>query len=168
MPVEWETYYLMIGSSAAALIGLLFVVVTLAGESKQPAAEVGSRTFVTPTVFHFGTIVVICSATLMPGLPPHLMALTTGVVAFLGLIYAGIVISRMVRRRVQVPHWSDPVYYGALPGLAYLWLIASAAAFWSGSRLGPYGIAVGSLALLLIGIRDAWDLATWLAFHRQP
>ena len=62
----------------------------------------------------------------------------------------------------------DYVFYGAFPGVVYLWLIAAAAGLWSDSLFGLYGLAVGTLALLLIGIRDAWDLAVWLIYHRDP
>jgi hypothetical protein len=43
MPLEWDTFYLMVGSSAAALIGLLFVVITLTANLDAAKAEAGSQ-----------------------------------------------------------------------------------------------------------------------------
>ena len=168
MPREWETYYFMLGSSAAGLIGLLFVVVSLTTNTRSPQSEIGSRTFVTPTVFHFGVVFVIGATVVMPGLPLPAVALAVGMPALLGFIYASVIVWRMARRGVSVPHWTDYVFYGAFPGVVYLWLIAAAAGLWSDSLFGLYGLAVGTLALLLIGIRDAWDLAVWLIYHRDP
>jgi hypothetical protein len=175
MPGEWETYFLMVGSSAAALIGLLFVVVTLAGEAAtrepaqpaDPAVERGARTFVSPTVFHFSVIVVICAVALIPHFSPHAMAAVAAIAGLFGLAYTAVVLSRLLGRRINVPHWTDPIYYGALPAIVYLWIVLSCIFVWSGSERGAYGIAIGTLGLLLVGIRDAWDLATWLTFHRQ-
>jgi hypothetical protein len=42
MPAAWETFYFMVGSSSAGLIGLLFVVVTLSADTKVPRAEIAS------------------------------------------------------------------------------------------------------------------------------
>jgi len=33
---HWESFYVIVGSSAAALTGLMFVVITLIADSKQP------------------------------------------------------------------------------------------------------------------------------------
>jgi hypothetical protein len=80
--------------------------------------------------------------------------------------YVAFALSRMVWGAPAAPRWTDFIFYGALPGLAYLGLVFAAAAMWSGSEIGPYATAAGIMALLLIGIRDAWDLATYLTYQR--
>ena len=167
MPREWETFYFMVGSSSAGLIGLLFVVVTLSAQSDSAKAEVASRTFVTPTVFHFGVVLLISTVAVMPDVPVSAMALAIAVIAVTGVALAGAIITRMVRGAVSVTHWSDYVFYGVLPGLAYLCLLTSAGSLWRGAGAALHGIALGALALLFIGIRDAWDLAIWLTYHRE-
>lgn len=166
MPLEWETFFFMVGSSATGLIGLLFVVITLTSETNVERAEAGSRTFVTPTVVHFSAVLLTSAVAVMPGLSPQAAALAIGIPALVGFLYAGMIVSRLIRRIPSVPHWTDYVYYGLFPAAVYLCLIVSGAGLWSGAALGHYGIAVGALALLLVGIRDAWDLATYLAYHR--
>lgn len=166
MPHEWETFYLMVGSSSAALIGLLFVVVTLTSDEDPARAAAAARVYVTPTVFHFGAIVLISAAAVMPQLPGLTMAFVIGVPAVCGLVYVTISLYRMIRALPSVPHWTDYVFYGILPGLAYLCLFLASVAVSAGAEIGPYAVATGALALLLIGIRDAWDLATYLTYNR--
>ena len=166
MPLEWETFFFMVGSSATGLIGLLFVVITLTAERNTERAEAGSRTFVTPTVVHFCAVLLVSAVAVMPGLPAQAAALALGIPALVGFLYVGMIVTRLVRGIPSVTHWTDYIFYGLFPAAVYLGLIVSAADLLSGGTFGPYGIAVGALALLLVGIRDAWDLATYLAYHR--
>lgn len=165
MPSEWETYYLMVGSSAVILIGLLFVVITLSSNLEARRAVIGARIYMTPTVYHLGTIVLVSAAALMPGTPLYAMALVVAVPALSGFVYAALSLVRMFRNP-PVPHWTDYIYYGVVPGLVHLWLIAAAWAFWRESEPAAHAIAAGLVALLLIGTRDAWDLATYLVTAR--
>ena len=58
---HWESFYVIVGSSAAALTGLMFVVVALVAESesRRRDAASGIDAFGTPTIVHF------CSALLV-------------------------------------------------------------------------------------------------------
>jgi hypothetical protein len=167
VPREWETFFFMVGSSATGLIGLLFVVITLTSDRNAARAEVSSRTFVTPTVVHFTAVLFVSAVAVMPGLSMQLTGQTIGVAALLGFVYVSAIVTRLVRAIPAVTHWTDYVFYGLFPLAVYLGLMVSAAYLWSGAAFGPYGIAIGALALLLVGIRDAWDLATYLAYHRN-
>ena len=167
MPGEWETYFFMVGSSATGLIGLLFVVITLTSELDGERAASGSRTFVTPTVVHFSAVLLISAIAVMPGLPPHTVALAIGIPAFLGFAYVTRIVSRLVRGIPSVTHWTDYIFYGLFPAAVYVLILWSAYGLWSEAAYGHYGVGIGALALLLVGIRDAWDLATYLAYHRK-
>jgi hypothetical protein len=168
MSGEWETFYLMVGSSAAALIGLLFVVITLTSDIRPDAAEVSGRVYLKPTVYHFGATFLISAAAIMPEPPRLAMALVIAIPALIGLSYASVSLYHMLVRQVpSKPHWTDYFFYGALPGLTYLGLLLGAVAWWQEWEIGPYTVAIGALALLLIAIRDAWDLATYLVRNRQ-
>ena len=58
---EWESFYLIVGSAAGALIGLQFVVITLIAE--RPPPEEAGAAFATPTIVHF-SVVLLLSAVL--------------------------------------------------------------------------------------------------------
>src|SRR2546426_6855544 len=52
----WETFFFLIGSSAAALTGLQFVVIALIAESRRRATTREIQAFSTPTIVHFGGV----------------------------------------------------------------------------------------------------------------
>jgi hypothetical protein len=53
---------------------------------------------------------------------------------------------------------------GRLPAIEHVWLLIAAWMLWRAVAFAEYGVALGVMALLLLGIRDAWDLATWLVY----
>jgi hypothetical protein len=59
----WQNFYVIIGSAAATLTGLLFVVITLVsgalGRVSSPLS--GIRVFSTPNVMHFGAALLIAA-----------------------------------------------------------------------------------------------------------
>ena len=167
MPEAWQTFYLMVGSSAAALIGLLFVVITLSGEVDPSKAGAAQGTFLTPTVLHFAIVFVISCAAVAPKLPPALMAAATAVPALVGLAYAVAAVVRLATGKISAPHWTDYAFYGVLPAGCYLWLLVTACGVWQEAAFAEPSMALGMVALLLLAIRDAWDLATWLTYHKN-
>ena len=54
----WENFYVIVGSSAGALIGLQFVVMTLVAERLMPSAET-TGAFATPSVIHFAVVLFL-------------------------------------------------------------------------------------------------------------
>ena len=64
---EWETFYVITGSSAAALTGLMFVVVALRTEARVEGAEGGVRAFGSPTVVHFCAVLLVAGILSIPG-----------------------------------------------------------------------------------------------------
>ena len=160
----WENFYLMIGSAAGALIGLLFVVATLTGGLGADKAETGAKVYLTPTVSHFAVILAVSAITAAPRLNPWVTAGLLIAAGLWGLAYSANV-SFMLRRREgpAAPHWTDFWCYGCVPGLIYLAQIAAAAALAMGVFWGQDALAAALLALLLLTIRNAWDLVTAIA-----
>jgi hypothetical protein len=61
----WESFYVIIGSSAAALTGLQFVVIVLGAEARSTrGSTVGA--FGTPTVVHFCAVLLIAAILSVP------------------------------------------------------------------------------------------------------
>lgn len=54
---EWESFYVIVGSSGGALIGLQFVVITLIAERPRVRDDVrANKAFTTPSVVHFAVV----------------------------------------------------------------------------------------------------------------
>ncbi len=165
----WENFYLLIGTASATLIGLLFVVATLTSGLDRSRIMRGVGLYLTPTVFHFAVILTISALAMARHPAAWLISAVLGATALAGL--AGAVRSCIgIRARtagMPLPHWSDFWLYGALPAAFYLALAAIAIA--SATRAGWVAWATPALllGLLLLGIRNAWDLVTSMAPARR-
>ena len=63
----WENFYVIVGSSAGALIGLQFVVITLIADTPVArAAAQASGAFATPSVVHFGVVLFLSAVISAP------------------------------------------------------------------------------------------------------
>jgi hypothetical protein len=153
----WESFYVIVGTSGGALIGLQFVVMTLVADSRLRTQTGGLGAFSTPTIVHLtGALVVsaIMSAP-WPSLGPLSIALGIGGIG--GLTYAAIVLRRAMRQTDYQPVWQDWLWYTALPCIAYVTLLFDAV-FLRGHNPITLFLAAGvALGLLLIGIHNAWD-----------
>jgi len=161
----WDNFYYLIGSASGGLIGLMFVVMTLTAGRERSRILRGSSLYMTPTIVHFGVVLAISAIAMAPALPPAPRGVAFGLFALSGLAastrgYLGIV---KLQKASEPPHWSDLWCYGVAPVGMYLGLTAViAAAFWGRSSWAPYAMGGLLLSLLLLGIRNAWDLVTWM------
>src|SRR3954452_4882326 len=81
----WENYYLMVGSSAGALIGLMFVVVTLTAGRGRAETERGKHLYTSPIVWHLGVILALSGAAAVPAISARVFGLIAGALALVGL-----------------------------------------------------------------------------------
>ena len=61
----------------------------------------------------------------------------------------------------------DRLWYALLPVPAYLTVIAAGAGLWRGHARSLDVLAAALILLLLIGIRNAWDMTVWIIGRRQ-
>lgn len=161
---RWSEYFFMIGSSAAALIGLMFVVVTLTAGRDRSELEPGKKLYTTPIVWHLGVVLVLSGAAEMPPMTLRLFGLACGLAALIGII-AGIRITAGITRAQLASNHTryDAFWYGAVPVVAYVALGVSAAALFEDQGWGLIAAAISNMALLLVSIHNEWDLVTFLA-----
>ena len=164
---DWDNYYLMIGSAAGALIGLLFVVATLTAGIETSQAKRGADAYMTPTVFHFGVVVVISAIAAVPRLSDREAGFVVAVCAVAGLVYAATSFVRIVEAKaVPRPHWSDKYYYALVPALAYVALAGSALAAWRSADFSARAVA-GSALILGGGSMGLLHLLVLKAVHPE-
>lgn len=165
---EWQNFYVIVGSSAGALIGLQFVVMALiANMPRTPDLALAGAAFSTPTIVYFATVLVLAAAMCAPwrGIVP--VAVVWGVAGLAGVVYGAIVTRRLRRQTAYKPELEDWLFHAALPFVAYAVLIASAFVAFSQPGASVFCVATATLLLLLIGIHNAWDSVTYHVFVKK-
>lgn len=161
----WDTFYVIIGSSAAALTGLMFVVVTLTAEARTASDPAAFDAFASPTIVHFCVVLLIAAVLTSPNHTRTSLAISTGLVGVIGLVYAAMVIVRMRRQSTYKPVGEDWLFHSVFPVVAYLSLLGAAASLWTGADWPLYLIAASALVLLYTGIHNSWDTATYMVIQ---
>lgn len=160
----WDNFFLVIGPAAGSLIGLLFVVVTLTAGRDREVTLRGAALYLTPTVFHFGVVLAASAAAMTPGLSAKVTAALIAALALYGVGYTSWVGVKLWKADMTVkPHWTDFWSYGLIPPLVYVALFAAAGVLFVEPSAAPYAVAFMLMVLLFLGIRNAWDLVTWMA-----
>jgi hypothetical protein len=163
---EWESFYVIVGSSAAALTGLQFVVIALSADRHAVKDTGAVEAFATPNVVHFCSVLGISALISMPGHTTFTLATPLAVLGAGGVIYAVAVMRRAHQQTGYEPVMEDWLWHVGLPMLTYAaLLITGIAAYWHlGGAL--YFVAGVALALLAIGIHNAWDSAVYISTQR--
>jgi hypothetical protein len=164
---RWENFYVIVGSSAGALIGLQFVVITLISEIPIVTdVERASSAFATPTIVHFGSVLLLSAVISVPWHGIAAAAILWGVLGLVGVIYVLIVARRMRVQTAYSPQFEDRLFHVLLPFAAYATLVGSAYAARSNVGGALFGVGAAALLLLFIGIHNAWDAVTYHVFFR--
>lgn len=161
----WGDFFLMAGSAAAVLIGLIFVVMTLMQDRTRSSVLAGSKLYMGPIVLHMSLVLVLSGVALVPSIGLAAYVLVAGSVAMWGLARSVLVTSGIRRLAFgdDPPHWTDLWCYGAIPAALYLALLFGVLGISGGSSWAPGFVAAAIVGLLLASIRNEWGLVTWLA-----
>ena len=162
--VEWESFYVIVGSSAGALIGLQFVVLTLIAEKPQLATAEGGAAYLTPTIVHFGAVLLLSAVLRVPWHSIGAFATAWGLVGLAGIAYVVVVNLRMRRQEGYRPEFEDWLFHSLLPFAAYALLALSGLAASTHERGALFGVAAAVLLLLFSGIHNAWDVVAYTVF----
>jgi hypothetical protein len=164
---EWGNFYLIIGGAAAALTGLQFVVITLAAETRSLADDRAVRAFGTPTIVHFGAALLISAIGCAPWHALGDAAFAFGAVGVTGTVYTILVIRDAVRQTAYEPVLEDWLFHAAFPQLAYAVLVIASLMLRHHPGHALFAVGAAALALLLVGIHNAYDAVTYFARQQQ-
>ena len=156
----WESFYVIVGSSGGALIGLQFVVITLIADRREMATRGGLSAFGTPTVVHLTGALVLSAVMSAPWSSGGALALTMGAIGVAGAIYCLVVARRAGRQRDYRPVLEDWLWYVIFPSVSYAALACTAVFLRRSAADAFFVVAAAALGLLLIGIHNAWDTVT--------
>jgi hypothetical protein len=164
----WANFYVIIGTAAATLTGLMFVVISLMPRIRQPGASDGIGAFGTPTVFHFGSVLLVAAILSAPWSMLWNVDLLLGLCGLGGVAYNMIVLRRVLRVRHQSnynPVLEDWVWYLTFPLVSYIALIVATMVLPSNAGLALFVIGATALSLVFIGIHNSWSLVIFTAFE---
>ncbi|MBV8637735.1 MAG: hypothetical protein JO322_06580 [Candidatus Eremiobacteraeota bacterium] len=159
---EWAAFYTLTGSSAAALTGLTFVVITLLRDSQRRAGTGGIARVSAATVAHFTAALMISGILLAPW--PMLLVPCTLLAAAgaAGVSYQCRLLVYSLRFSEYTPDAEDWTWYTFLPMFAYAVILGSAVALSIAPQHAMYAPAAGVALLILVGIHNSWDIVTYI------
>lgn len=160
---SWNGFYAMIGSSAAALTGLMFVVISLARTATSNASEDGVSTFSSPTVVHFSFALFAAAVVAAPFRSLGSIEVILGIAGAWGVYYVTRTALRARRMGGYKPDADDWIWHVGLPLLAYATVFGAALALQVAPARALFALAAGVTLLIFIGIHNAWDVVTFLA-----
>ncbi len=163
----WQNFYTIIGSAAATLTGLMFVVVTLIAQVRVRVSSPSEAfaTFNTPNVFHFGAALLVAAILSAPWPALWNAGLLLGLSGLGGMIYVVIVLRRARRQTDYQPVLEDWLWHTVFPLVSYTALLVAAMVLPGHPAPALFVIAAGTVLLLFIGIHNAWDNVTYIALE---
>jgi hypothetical protein len=164
MPAPWHEFYMLLGTASAALVALLFVAASVGAGLIDPARSTATRTYMSPIIFHYTCVLFVSLMVLVPDMTERRLAFIVALLALAGIGFSVAVLIGVVRSAAS--DVADRFGYGAGPLAAYAAALVAAGFLWAHSTAGPNILAGALVLLLLINIRNAWDLTLTFARRR--
>lgn len=164
---SWENFYVIVGSSAAALTGLQFVVIALVAEARRASSAKEIDAFGTPTVVHFCAVLLISAAFSAPWRTLGPAASLLGACGIAGVCYAALVTRRAMHQTGYKPVFEDWLFHSVLPLITYGALFVAALLMARDATDALFCVGAAALLLLFVGIHNAWDTVTYIATTRM-
>jgi hypothetical protein len=164
MSAPWHDFYMLLGTASAALVALLFVAASIGAGLIDPARSTATRTYMSPIIFHYTCVLFVSLMTLVPDMTEGRLAVIVALLALAGFGFSVAVLIGVVRSAMS--DLADRFGYGAGPLAAYVAALIAAGFLWTHSTAGPNILAGALVLLLLVNIRNAWDLTITFARRR--
>jgi hypothetical protein len=164
----WHDFYLLVGGAAATLVGLMFLAIALGSRMITEETIPGLRVYLTPTVIHFVYVLIIAIVGVVPALtraPLGAMLVLAGL-ASLGQALSGVPVMRQLQREGKLDQ-GDRMWYLLTPVFCYLLLMGAGVGLLSRSSQALNGLALATMVLLVLGIRNAWDMVVFFALKTE-
>jgi hypothetical protein len=167
----WYNFFILVGTAAASLTGLMFVVVTLivGVRMRTSSPSQAFATFNTPNVVHFGLALLVAGIIIAPWPELWTTGLMLGICGLIGVGYVIIVLRRVRRQQDYQPVLEDWLFHTIFPLVSYTALVVAAILLTGYTAAALFVIASATGLLLFIGIHNAWDNVSFIALElAQP
>ncbi len=164
----WETFFFLVGSSGAALTGLQFVVLALIAESRRRATIREIQAFSTPTIVHFGSVLLVSAIISAPWHALSRVAIAISIYGIAGFAYTLITMKRARGLTTYRLVFEDWLWHIGLPLSTYALTFLAALLLRSYPHQSLFIVAFSALLLLFVGIHNAWDAVTYITVQLAP
>lgn len=158
----WSNFYVIVGSSAATLTGLMFVVITLIAGTRARRSGSSIGAFGTPTVVHFCVVLLLAAIITAPWPSLAHAAIPLGFSGLGGALYVIIVLRRARRQTEYKPVLEDWLWHTVFPLIAYAALAIAALVLPDNPTSALFITGGASVLLIFTGIHNAWDTVTYI------
>jgi hypothetical protein len=162
---RWHDFYVLVGTAGATLVALLFVALSLGAGFLNDKRAAATRAFYSPVVVHFSAVFFLAAIALVPAHRTAFFAAMIGACAVIGLCVSLFVTIQLLRHD-WTNYKQDHLAYALLPTIAYVALLVAATMIWSDNDFALDVLAGSLLLLLIVNIRNAWDLTLSMVRHQ--
>jgi len=164
---QWANFYVITSAAAATLLGLLFVVITLAADRQHKYRAPHIRIYLTPAVIYFSSVLVMSALLTVPNQTRLTAVICICLEGAVGLGYCGSLAFRRGIGNAFYEARSDLLPYVVFPFVAYALTAAGGLLLLQTPQIGLDLVAGGMLVLLAIAIRNSWAIAVTIVSARD-
>src|SRR2546430_2112207 len=164
----WESFYVIVGSSAGGLTGLQFVVMALIAEQGMQGSGRQIAAFGTPTVVHFCVVLLLAAILSVPWHGLSAAALILGALGVGGILYGLLTMMRAIRQSDYKPVVEDWIWHTGVPFASNIALLVGSIRLKHDASTALFIVAAAALMLLFTGIHNAWDTVTYVVISQAP
>jgi hypothetical protein len=165
--LEWHDFFLAASGASAALLGLLFVGVSINLAAMARDERLDLRARASQAFANLIFVLVIALLMLVPDPHPTAIAINLGLIATIGLVRVAKNLRPIIERRTRLPDWLGLVRRMSWTAIADLVLIFTAWRIWQSTDAGSLQNLVIVVFVLLLGAADAsWEILVEVS--REP
>jgi len=153
---QWANFYVITSTAAVTLLGLLFVVITLAAERGRKDTP-SIRIYLTPAVIYFSSVLLLSALLSVPNQTRLTAVICICLEGIAGLAYSAFL---AIKRGASYQSRLDLFPYAVFPLAAFALMVAGGLLVLSRPQAGLDLVAAGMLVLLGTAIRNSWAIAT--------
>src|ERR1700730_18538805 len=118
---QWRDFYALIGTASATLVAQMFVAASIGAGGFTREHQAGIRSFLSPTVVHFSTVLIICLLATIPTETWAVLGDLLTCAGVIGLAYSGWIWRRMMKHGIIASiDVVDRLWYALLPLAIYI------------------------------------------------
>jgi hypothetical protein len=152
---DWQAFYILAGLSAATLVGLMFLAISVGSRGATPKGPSPPKVHASPTVAHFLYVIATSALVLFPTLPRTALGFILVIAGIAGCMRVITELFVMRRSHLDIHDWA---WHLLVPLVGYLLFVAAGIGLLLRVDQAATGLAVATILLLLAGTANAWDL----------